>query len=121
MPVTISRPSGRRAEDVRALRLRYRTLTFTGNYTQATGEVLTAKQFSFERILGVIPLDLFLRDPAGFTGVIPQFRVSADGRTLTIHAIEDAAGVAGVPFGQQKTDAEAYIANSSINVLVLGE
>lgn len=121
MPVTPTRPSGRRAEDVRALRIRFRTLTFTGNYTQATGESMTAKQFSMERILGIIPLGIVAGDPAGFTGVVPQFKVAADGRTVRIDMLEDAAGVAGAPLFQQKTDAEAYIANTAINVLVVGE
>jgi hypothetical protein len=121
MAVALSRPSGRRSEDIRALRFRFRTLTFSGTYAQATGEALTARQFGLVRILGVIPLSPLIMDPAGFTGVMPVFTVSADGRTVRITALEDAAGAAGTPFGQQKTDAEAYVANSAINVVVIGE
>jgi hypothetical protein len=35
--------------------------------------------------------------------------------------LEDAAGAAGTPFGQEKTNAEAYIANSKLDVLFIGE
>lgn len=121
MPVAVTRPSGRRADDVRALRFRFRTLTFSGNYTQATKEVVAAQTVSLKRILGVIPLDLLVKAPAGVTGVFPVFDVSSDGRTLTIGMIEDAAGAAGAPFGQAKTDAEAYIASSKIDVIIVGE
>lgn len=121
MAIAFSRPSGRRAEDVRALRFRFRTITFSGTYTTATGEAFTAKQVSMERILGVIPLSPLIMDPAGFTGVMPVFTVAADGRTVRISALEDAAGAAQSTFGVQKDNAEAYVANSAINVLIIGE
>lgn len=121
MPVTVSRPSGRRADDVRALRQRFRTLTFSGNYTAATGEVIPASAFGFKRILSVEPQDTLVRAPNGVTGVIPVIDVAADGRSVTIRMLEDAAAAAGLPFGQAKTDAEAYIANSKLDVIVIGE
>lgn len=120
MAVAVSRPSGRRADDVRALRPRFRTLTFTGNYATG-GEVLTARSLGFYRILGVQALDSVIGDPAGVTGVVPKFIVSADGRTLTIKALEDAAGAAGATVFQEKTNAEAYVANSKLDVIIWGE
>ena len=107
MAVTISRPSGRRADDVRALRFRFRQLTFSGNY--ATGGALT---------LGNV-----LVRPAADTanGVLPVFDLSSDGTSLTIRMLEDAAGAAGVAIGQEKTNAEAYTAGSRLDVVFIGE
>lgn len=120
MPVAVSRPSGRRADDVRALRFRFKTLTFSGNYTTG-GETITAKSVGLFRILGVVPLDSLIRAPAGVTGIQPVFDISSDGKTLTVRALEDAAGVAGAPIGQEKNTAEAYIASSKLDVLFVGE
>lgn len=120
MAVAPSRPSGRRADDVRALRFRFRTLTFSGNYATG-GETLTAQSVGLKRILGVVPLDLMLRAAAGITGVWPVFDVAADGRSVVIRALEDSAGAAGTPFGQEKTNAEAYIASSKLDVIIVGE
>jgi hypothetical protein len=121
VPHTVVRPSGRRADDVRALRLRYRNITFSGNYTQATGEVVLASEFGFKRILAVLPADTLVRAAAGVTGVIPVFDVAADGRQVVIRMLEDAAGAAGTPVGAHKTDAEAFIASSQLGVIVVGE
>ena len=120
MAVSVSRPSGRRADDVRALKFRFRTLTFSGNYATG-GEVLTSRSLGFYRILGIIPLDSVIGDPAGVAGVLPKIIVSADGRTVTIKSLEDAAGAAGTVIGQEKTNAEAYVANSKLDVLIVGE
>lgn len=120
MAVAVTRPSGRRADDVRALRFRFRTFTFSGNYATG-GETITARQLSLVRILGVVPLDTLIRAPAGITGVMPVFDVAADGRSMVIRSLEDAAGVAGVPIGQEKTNAEAYLASSKLDVLIVGE
>ena len=120
MAVARSRPSGRRAEDVRSLRIRFRTLTFSGNYATG-GETITARDLGLVRILGVIPLDTLVRAPNGVTGVQPVFDVAADGRQVVIRMLEDAAGVAGTPVGQEKTNAEAYIASSKLDILVVGE
>lgn len=120
MAVTITRPSGRRADDVRALKFRFRTLTFTGNYATG-GEVLTSRSLGFYRVIGVVLLDSVIGDPAGVTGVTPKIIVSSDGRTVTIKSMEDAAGAAGTTIGQEKTNAEAYVANSKIDVLLIGE
>lgn len=120
MAVATSRPSGRRSEDVRSLRFRFRTLTFSGNYATG-GESFTAKQFSLIRVLGVIPLDSVIAAPNGATGVLPKIDVASDGRTFTIRALEDAAGAAGAPVGAEKNNAEAYIANSKLDVLLVGE
>lgn len=120
MPVTITRPSGRRADGVSALRWRFRTLTFTGNYP-GSGEVLTSRSLGFYRILGIVMLDSVIGDPATVTGVVPKLIVSSDGRTVTIKTMEDAAGAAGAPVFQEKNAAEAYLANSKLDVLIVGE
>lgn len=120
MAVTITRPSGRRADDVRALRFRYRLLSFSGNYATG-GETVQAASVGLKRILGVIPLDNLIRADAGATGVLPVFDVASDGRSVTILSLEDAAGAAGTTLGQQKTNAEAYVANSRLPVLFVGE
>lgn len=120
MAVTITRPSGRRADDVRALRFRYRLLSFSGNYATG-GETINASDVNLRRILGVLPLDSLIRAANGVTGVKPVIDVAADGRSMVIRSLEDAAGAAGTPFGQEKTNAEAYIASSRLPVLIVGE
>lgn len=120
MAVAVSRPSGRRADDIRALRLRFRTLTFSGNYATG-GEVMTSRSLGFYRVLGVIALDSVIGDPAAVSGVIPKIIVAADGRTVTIKSGEDAAGAAGTVVYQEKTNAEAYVANSKLDVIIVGE
>lgn len=121
MAVTISRPSGRRADDVRALRFRFRQLTFSGNYATG-GETITARSLGLKRILMVIPGNVLVR-PAADTanGVLPVFDLSSDGTSLTIRMLEDAAGAAGVAIGQEKTNAEAYTAGSRLDVVFIGE
>lgn len=119
MAVALSRPSGRRAEDVRSLRFRFRTLTFSGNYATG-GESLTARQFGLARVLAVVPLDSLIAAPAGVTGVIPKIDVASDGKTFVIRALEDAAGAAGTTVGAEKTNAEAYVASSFLDVEVVG-
>ena len=126
MAVAISRPLGRRADDVRALRFRFRTLTFTGNYATG-GEVINlstksqSANLGLTRILAVIPVDSLIAAPNAITGVVPKFDVAADGKSVTIRALEDAAGAAGTPVGQEKTNAEAYLANSKLDVIFVGE
>lgn len=120
MAVAVSRPSGRRADDVNALRLRYRLLSFSGNYATG-GETVTARSVGLSRILGVIALDSLIRAADGVTGIEPVFDVSSDGRQVVIRGLEDAAGAAGATVGQEKTNAEAYIASSRLPVLFVGE
>lgn len=121
MAVALSRPSGRRADDVRALRFRFRTLTFSGNYATG-GDSITAQSCSLKRILAVIPCDTLVRARNGVTGVVPVFDVAADGKTVVVRALEDAAGAAGTPVGQEKTNAEAYAASPAfLDVLIVGE
>lgn len=121
MAVAVSRPSGRRADDVRALRFRFRTLTFSGNYSQANNEVVQASSVGLKRILGVIQLDSLVAAPNGVTGLLMKIDVAADGRSVTFQMLEDAAGAAGTPLGVEKTDAEAYIASSKMDVIFVGE
>lgn len=120
MAVTATRVSGRRADDTRALRRRFRTLTFSGNYATG-GEVVTARSLGFYRILGINPLDHIARAPNGVTGNPVAIDVSSDGRTVTFRFLEDAAGAAGAAIGQEKTNAEAYIANQRLDVEIIGE
>lgn len=120
MAVVATRPSGRRADDVHALRFRFRTLTFSGNYATG-GETVTARSVGLFRILGVIPLNGFIAAPNAVTGNPYRFDLSSDGKTLTIRAAEDAAGAAGVAMFQEKTNAEAWTANSALDVILVGE
>lgn len=128
MAITLSRPSGRRSDDVRSLRFRHRTITFSGNYAQG-GELLDVRAGSatktpnlgMSRILAIVPLDGLIRAPAGVTGLIPVIDVASDGKTATIRALEDAAGAAGATVGVEKNNAEAYVASSKLDVLIIGE
>lgn len=119
MAVTVSRPSGKRLDDVRSLRFRFRTLAFSGNYATG-GESITAQAVGMKQVYAVIPLDTMVRAAAGTTGVQPVFDIASDFRSFTVRMLEDAAGVAGATIGVEKNNAEAYIAGSQINVLVLG-
>lgn len=128
MAITLSRPSGRRSDDVRALKLRYRLITFTGNYATGgelidvrAGSATKTPNLGLARILAIVPLDTLIRDPAGVTGVQPIITIASDGKTATIKSLEDAAGAAGATLGQEKNNAEAYIANSALPVLIIGE
>lgn len=121
MAVVATRPSGRRADDIRALRIRMRTLTFSGTYTTG-GEVITSQSLSLKRILVVIPCGTLVRGAGTAAGVLPVFDVSADGRTLNIRMGEDAAGAAGTFIGQEKTNGEAYQGTpATLDVLIVGE
>lgn len=119
MAVTITRPSGRRADDVRALRFRFRTLTFSGSYATG-GETITAKSVGLKRVLGVLPMDLLARPAAAITGTVPVFDVSTDGTTVTVRHLTDAAGAAQATVGVEKT-AGAYTGTPLISVLFVGE
>lgn len=117
MANTITRPSGRRADDVRALRLRYRRITLSGTFTAATGEVITAQSLSLKRILTVLTPGL---SPASDQATANEysFIVAADGRTCTLKFYENAA--AGSPSGL-KTDGEAYLTGQFIDAVFVGE
>lgn len=119
MAVAISKPLVR-SDDVRALRFRHRRLVFSGNYA-TNGETVLARSVGLNRIYAVIPADSLIRDPAGVTGVLPIITIAANRQSFTIKSLEDAAGAAGTPIGAEKTNAEAYIANSAIDLIILGE
>ena len=121
MAVAVTKPSeaGGRADDVRALKFRLRKLSFSGNYATG-GETVTAKVLGLKRISACVPLDSFIRAANGVTGVFPVFDVASNGEQVVIRALEDAAGAAGTTVGQEKTNAEAYVANSELDVLFLG-
>lgn len=120
MAVTLTRPAGRRADDVRALRFRFRSIAFSGNYATG-GETITAASVGLKRILAVVPLDSLIRAANGVTGVLPVFDIASTGTSVVVRSLEDAAGAAGTPLAQEKTNAEAYIANSKLDVLFIGE
>lgn len=111
--------AGGRSDDVRALKFRFRKLSFSGNYATG-GETVTAKSLGLKRIAGIIPLDTLIRAANGVTGVVPVFDVASNGESVVVRALEDAAGAAGTPVGQEKTNAEAYIASSEIDVCIVG-
>lgn len=126
MATAISRPAAasgtgaaRGVDDVRALRFRVRTLSFSGNYATG-GETITAASVGLKQIIGVIQLDTLVRAAAGVTGVFPVFDVASDRKSVVIRMIEDVAGASGTPFGLEKTNAEAYIASSKIDILFIG-
>jgi len=121
MTVAVSVPTNTdgRHDDVRSLKFRLRQLTFSGNYATG-GETVTAETLGLKRLIGVIPLDTLIRAAAGVTGVLPVFDVASNGKNVVIRALEDAAGAAGTPVGQEKTNAEAYIASSILTVVALG-
>lgn len=121
MAVAVSNPTNDdgRLSDVRSLVFRIRLLSFSGNYATG-GETITAESFGFNRVIAVAPLDLLIRAAAGVTGVLPVFDVASNGKSVVVRALEDAAGAAGAPLGQEKTNAEAYIASSILPVLVIG-
>ena len=120
MAVAITRVSGRRSDDVRALQMVVRTLTFSGTYP-ANGEVITAKQLGLFRIMGVVALDTIVAPAGTATGSQPKFDVSADGKTLNVRFMRDAAGVAQATVGVELTGGTAHVASSKIDLLVVGE
>lgn len=117
MAVTITRTAGRRADDARALRFRFRRLSLTGNFTQATGEVILAQSVSLKRILTVLHAGLAPSSDQA-TANEYSFIVAADGRSVTLKLYENAA--AGSP-SALKTDAEAYITGQFLDVVFVGE
>lgn len=123
MAVAISRPAtsgASRSDDVRALKFRIRDLTFSGNYATG-GEVVTAASLGLSAILYVTPMNVITGvDAGGVTGTVPTFNIASNGTSVTIRQLEDAAAVAGLPFGQEKTNAEAYVANSVHRILFIG-
>lgn len=120
MAVAISKPSGGRVDDIRAIRQRLRTFTFSGNYATG-GETVTAASLGLKRVMAVIPCEGgIVGAPAGVTGNPIKIDIASTGASFTIKFLEDAAGAAGVAFGQEKTNAEAYIANQAVTLLVLG-
>lgn len=121
MSVSISKPTegGGRTDDVRALKFRFRKLSFSGNYATG-GETIQASSVGLKRITAVVPLDSLIRAANGVTGVMPVFDVASDGKSVVVRALEDAAGVAGATIGAEKTNAEAYVANSELDVLFIG-
>lgn len=119
MAVSATKPLVR-SDDVRALRFRHRRLSFTGNYVTG-GDILLASAVGLNRIYAVIPLDSLIRAAAGVTGNMPVFVIAADRKSVAIKSIEDAAGAAGTTVGVEKGNAEAHVAGSILDVIILGE
>lgn len=119
MATSTTRIAGRRADDVRALRIRYRDIQFTGSYA-AGGETIQAASVSLKRVLGVIPLDSMVRVAGAVTGYAPAIDVAADGRSFVIRHIGDGAGVSTAALGAQRANG-AYTANEHLQVLIVGE
>jgi hypothetical protein len=117
MAATVTKPAGEpRADDARALRLRIRSIALTGNYATG-GETITAGQVGLKRITFVTPTNVLI---GGVAGTLCSISIAADRQSFTIKQSEDAAGAAGTPVGQEKTNAEAYVANSVVDVLIIG-
>lgn len=128
MAITLTRPSGRRTDDVRALKMRYRLISFTGNYVTGgelidvrAGSATKTANLGLSRILAIVPLDTLIRAANGVTGVVPVIDIASDGKTATIRALEDAGGAANAPVGVEKNNTEPYIASSQLPVLIIGE
>lgn len=120
MAASVTRVSGRRADDVRALQLLVRTITFSGTYATG-GEVITAKSVGLFRILGVVALDSIVAPAGTATGSMPKFDVSADGKTVNIRFLRDAAGAAQAALGVELNNGTAHVASSKIDLLFIGE
>jgi len=123
MTVAISRPAtsgASRSDDVRALKFRVRDLTFTGNYATG-GETVTAASLGLSAILYCVPMNAITGvDDGGINGTVATFNIATNGTSVVIRQLEDAAGAAGTVVGQEKTNAEAYIAKSVHRVLFVG-
>lgn len=118
MAVALTKPTSR-ADDTRALKRRLRRLTFSGNYATG-GETITAAQLGLSRIVAVNPMNAVVRGPAGVTGTIPVLDIASDQKSVTVRQLEDAAGASGTTVGAEKTNAEAYVANSFLDVEFIG-
>lgn len=130
MPVAVTRPANNpnaaisatnaaiaRADDTRALKRRLRRLTFTGNFTQATGETVTAAQVSLSRIVAVNPLSNLASALDQSAANEFSVKIADDRKSVVIKFYENAA--AGSPSGL-KTDAEAYLTGQFIDVEFIG-
>ena len=117
MPFTITQPFGRRADDARSLRLRLRRVTFSGNFTAASGEVITAQSIGFKRVFGAIPVNGLApqsdQSTANEVSVLP----ASDFTSLTLKLYENAA--AGSP-SALKSNAEAYTTGQFVDLLFIG-
>ncbi len=109
-------------DDVRRHRLRIRRLSFSGTYATG-GNALDASVagLGLKRIIAVIPLNGgVVRAANGVTGELAVVDINTAGTQFTVRLLEDAAGVAGATFGAEKNNAEAHVANSFLDVLVIG-
>lgn len=119
MAVAVTSPVDR-GDDVRALKFRIREITFSGNYATG-GETLNASDFNLKFIAHISTINAITGvNAGGVAGTVPTFVIASNGRSVVVRQLEDAAGAAGTTFGQEKTNAEAYVAGSVHRVLVIG-
>lgn len=119
MPFSVTSPVDR-ADDVRSMKFRVRDVTLTGNYTTG-GETINASDFGLHFIAWISTVNALTGVGAGgVTGTVPTFVINSTGKSVVMRQLEDAGGVAGTPFGQEKTTAEAYVAGSVHRVLAIG-
>jgi hypothetical protein len=119
MAHTVTKPLVR-SDDVRALRFRHRRINLSGNFP-AGGEQITAAECGLSRIYAVVPLNPLVGPVDAVTGELPKIDIDSGRKFFRLRLIEDAAGAAGVTIGQVKASAEAYVASSFLDVLVIGE
>jgi hypothetical protein len=118
MAIAVSSPDISRHDDVRALRFRFRTLTFSGNYQddQSTTQV-EASDLGLKLIAGVIPLSGVVAASDFATSNPFHITVAADRRSFGVALYEGAAG--GSPLAE-KTDNEAFLTGATLDVIVVG-
>jgi hypothetical protein len=111
---TITQPFGR-ANDVRALKQRFRRIALSGTYVTG-GFTVTASEVGLRAIGAVLGAGLA---PAtgGATANEWSYSISSDQETVTFFLYENAA--AGSP-SAEKTNGEAPITGQALNVVFVG-
>jgi hypothetical protein len=115
MAVTLTKPTSR-ADDTRALKTRLRRLTFSGNFTAASGEVVTAAQVGLLRIIGVRHSGMACQADQSTANELASV-VAADQKSVTFKMYENAT--AGSP-SALKTNAEPYTTGQFLDVEFIG-
>jgi hypothetical protein len=104
-----------RANDVRALKQRFRRITLSGTY-ETGGFTVTASELGLSRVAALLSAGLA---PAADQATANEwsYEISSDLETVTIFLYENAA--AGSP-SAEKTNSEAVITSQVLNVCALG-
>ncbi len=101
-------------------RIRVYDLAFGGTYATG-GETVTASSLGLRKIHWVTPMNpITIGTTLANGGTLPVFTISASGTSVAIAQLEDAAGTVGLPIGQEKTNAEAYVANATLRCVFIG-